>query len=201
MKELILQKASELFLTHGFKSVTMDDIAQKMSISKKTIYSHFNNKEAIIGATTQYLFQNICSGIDLICALKKDPIQELYDIKKFVLRHLKDEQSSPMYQLQKYYPKIHQELRMKQFDYMQDCVLDNIQRGLKQGLFRENVDIDFVARIYFVGITGIKDLEIFPGDQFPTQQLYNMYLEYHLRGIVTPKGRKLLNKLIHSNQE
>lgn len=201
MKEQILKKATELFLNQGFKSITMDDIAQEMSISKKTIYSHFGNKEAIVGATTKYLFETICSGIDMICGHEKDPINELYDIKKFVLEHLKDEQSSPMYQLQKYYPKIHQELRMKQFEYMQDCVVDNIERGLKQELFRKNIAVDFVSRIYFVGITGIKDLEIFPSAQFPSHALHDMYLEYHLRGIVTPKGRKVLNELIHSNQE
>jgi len=201
MKEQILQKATELFLNQGFKSITMDDIAQEMSISKKTIYSHFGNKEAIVSATTNYLFETICGGIELICEFQKNPINELYDIKKYVLEHLKDEQSSPMYQLQKYYPKIHNELRMKQYDYMQNCVVDNIKRGLEQGLFRENINVDFVARIYFMGINSIKDREIFPADQFPSRALYDMYLEYHLRGIVTPKGRKLLNELIQSNQE
>ena len=95
MKEQILHKATELFLNQGFKSITMDDIAQEMSISKKTIYSHFNNKEAIVKATANYLFTNICEGIDHICIRQKNPIVELYDIKKYVLEHLKGEQSSP----------------------------------------------------------------------------------------------------------
>ena len=201
MKEQILLKATELFLNQGFKSITMDDIAQEMSISKKTIYSHYGNKEAIVSATTNYLFETICTGIDLICERQKNPINELYDIKKYVLEHLKDEQSSPMYQLQKYYPKIHSELRMRQYDYMQNCVVDNIHRGLEQRLFRENINVAFVARIYFMGINSIKDREIFPAETFPPPKLHDMYLEYHLRGIVTPEGRNLLNKLIQSNQE
>jgi len=201
MKDKILQTATELFLSQGFKSITMDDIAQEMSISKKTIYSHYGNKETIVSATTKHVFETICSGIDGICERQENPINELYEIKKYVLEHLKDEQSSPMYQLQKYYPKIHKELRARQYDYMQNCVVDNIQRGLEQGLFRENINIGFVSRIYFMGMNSIKDREIFEEDQYPSKKLYDMYLEYHLRGIVTPKGRKLLNELIQSNQE
>ncbi|MFT5892992.1 MAG: AcrR family transcriptional regulator, partial [Dokdonia sp.] len=107
MKEKILHTATELFLNQGFKSITMDDIAREMGISKKTIYSHFSNKEAVIEASTAGIFNMICSGIDLITEDKKNPIEELYDIKRFVLEHLKGERTSPMYQLQKYYPRIH----------------------------------------------------------------------------------------------
>lgn len=201
MKEKILHTATELFLNQGFKSITMDDIAREMAISKKTIYSHFSNKEAIIEASTSELFNMICSGIDHITEDKKNPIEELYDIKRFVLEHLRGERTSPMYQLQKYYPKIHRTLRKKQYDFMQDCMIENITRGVSEGLFRENLDVQFVSRIYFTGMTGIKDGDIFPASEFPVSTLYDMYLEYHLRGIVTPKGRKILNNLIKSNQE
>ena len=61
--------------------------------------------------------------------------------------------------------------------------------------------MQFVSRIYFIGVTGIKDESIFPQSQFLASDLYDMYLEYHIRGIVTPKGRKILNKIIQSNQE
>lgn len=201
MKEQILHTAIELFLTQGFKSITMDDIARELGISKKTVYVHYSNKEAIIEASAGQLFTVICGGIDLIRERGLNPIQELYDIKKFVLKHLKGERSSPMYQLQKYYPKTYQKLRQGQYDYMQTCVTDNVQRGVEQGVFIKDINVQFVSRIYFIGITGIKDEGIFPQSQFPLNDLYNMYLEYHIRGIVTPKGRKILNKIIQSNQE
>ena len=201
MKEQILHTAIELFLTRGFKSITMDDIARELGISKKTVYAHYINKEAIVEASTTQVFTIICGGIDLICAREMNPIQELYEIKKFVLEHLKGERSSPMYQLQKYYPKIYQKLREGQYSYMQGCVTDNVQRGIEQGVFIKDINVQFVSRIYFIGVTGIKDESIFPQSQFPANDLYDMYLEYHIRGIVTPKGRKILNKIIQSNQE
>lgn len=201
MKEKILHKATDLFLNLGFKSVTMDDIANEMGISKKTIYSHYQNKTQLVEESTSNLFCVISQGIDYICSLEKNPIEELYEIKKFVMLHLKDEKSSPQYQLQKYYPKIHDDLRSKQYEVMQECVVDNIKRGMDQGIYRENLNIDFVARIYFSGVTSIKDLKLFPVDKFPMTALMDDYLEYHLRGIVTPKGRKILNEIINSNQQ
>lgn len=201
MKEKILKKATDMFLNLGFKSVTMDDLAHEMAISKKTIYSHFKNKTQLVQEITLDMFCAISDGIDIICSLEKNPIEELYDIKKFILLHLKDEKSSPQYQLQKYYPKIFSSLKQKHFAVMQDCVVINIKRGIELGIYRDNLNIEFVSRIYFSGITTIKDQQLFPLELFPVHTLMDEYLEYHLRGIVTPKGRKILNTIINSNQD
>lgn len=200
MKEKIIQKATELFITLGFKSVTMDDIANQMGISKKTIYTHFNNKSALVREVTQSLFDQINLGINCICELDKNPIEELYDIKKFVMLQLKNEKASPQFQLQKYYPEIHEEFKAQHFDKMSDCTINNLQRGVDQGLYRKNIDIEFISRIYFIGISGIKDETIFPIQNFPKVEIFGTYLEYHLRGIVTPEGLKTLNKFINNNQ-
>ncbi len=200
MKENILHKATDLFLTLGFKSVTMDDLAHEMGISKKTIYSHFKNKTQLVEECVMNLFWYISKGIDHICSLGKNPIEELYEIKKFVMLHLKDERSSPQYQLQKYYPEIHRTLRDKQFEVMRECVIENLRKGIEQGIYRENLNIEFVSRIYFAGVNSIKDHSMFPNTLFPVAELMDHYLEYHLRGIVTPKGRQILKEIINSNQ-
>ena len=201
MRETILEKSSELFLKLGFKSVTMDDIASEMGISKKTIYIHFSNKTDLVEECTMYIFHKIAENINCIRVLKKNPIEELYEIKKMVMVHLHDERGSTEYQLQKYYPKIFIALRKKQFQIMEECIVDNIKKGVGEGIYRENINVDFIGRIYFSGVTSLKDQEIFPSDQFPINLLMDDFLEYHLRGIVTPKGRKILNALINSNYE
>ena len=201
MKDKILEKATDMFLNYGFKSVTMDDIANKMGISKKTIYTHYTNKTKLVEASTMYMFDVISTGIDLICDLEKNPIEELYEIKRFIMVNLKNEKSSPQYQLQKYYPKVHDALRNKHFGVMQECVIKNIEKGIEMGIYRDNLDVEFVSRIYFSGVNSTKDLQFFPADKFPVATLMDNYLEYHLRGIITPKGREILNKIINSNQE
>ena len=200
MSEKILLGASDLFLNYGFKSVTMDDIANTLGISKKTIYQHFDNKTKLVEATAIYLFENISCGIEHICALDKNPIEEIYSIKQLVMEHLKDEKSSPQYQLQKYYPRIFKTLKHKQFEVMQTCVTGNLTRGIELGLYRDSINVDFISRIYFNAMLAIKDKDLFPLQKFSMDLLMSNYLEYHLRGICTEKGLITLKTFITSNQ-
>ncbi|UGS21295.1 TetR/AcrR family transcriptional regulator [Flavobacterium cyclinae] len=200
MKDQILIKATDMFLTLGFKSVTMDDIAAEMGISKKTIYQHFSNKDSLVKEATMHLFETISCGIDDICTLGKDPIEELFVIKDFVMKNLKNESASPIYQLQKYYPKIHKSLMIRQFDKMGDCVIVNLKKGIEQGLFRKEINTDIIARFYFAGMTSLKDSEIFNPEHFTSKDLQVAYLEYHLRGICTEKGKEKLEQLLKTNK-
>jgi len=196
MRDKILEISRELFLNLGFKSVTMDEIANGLGVSKKTIYKYFKNKTELVAAVTDIMFISICEGIDMICALDKNPIEEIFDIKRFVMANLKDEKSSPQYQLQKYYPKIYVNITKKQFEVMQDCVVDNLNNGIKQGLYRKEIDIEFISRIYFNGMTSIKNKDLFPLNNYSMNTLMNNYLDYHLRGICTNKGiEQLENQL------
>ncbi|WP_438978100.1 TetR/AcrR family transcriptional regulator [Polaribacter sp.] len=192
MEQKIVEKSTELFLNLGFKSVTMDEIASALGVSKKTIYKYFNNKTDLVNAVTNHVFDSISCGIDHICHLNMNPIDELFSIKRFVMDHLKDEKSSPQYQLQKYYPKIFLSLKKKQFEVMQECVIDNLKKGIELGLYRPNIDLEFISRIYFNGLTGIKDNDMFPLKNYSMKTLLNFYYEYHLRGICTAKGIKQL---------
>ncbi len=189
-----------MFLNLGFKSVTMDDIANEMGISKKTIYQHFSNKTDLVEACVFLLFDTICTGIDTICESAENPIEELYHIKRFVMQNLKNEKSSPQYQLKKYYPKIYGRIKLKQFEVMHESVTENLTTGIEQGLFRANMDVDFVARLYFNGMTGIKDTDLFPQGRHNMNELMENYLEYHLRAIVTKKGFETLNNFINTTQ-
>ena len=194
MKHKILNTSKELFLNLGFKSVTMDEIASKLGVSKKTIYKYFENKTELVAAVTEYMFDAVSFGIDTICELKMNPIKEIFSIKRFIMKHLKDEKSSPQYQLQKYYPKIYASLTQKQFDVMQVCVLNNLKKGIEIGLYRDNIDLEFTSRIYFNGMVGIKNIELFPLTDYSMNTLMNHYLEYHIRGIATEKGLQELKK-------
>jgi len=200
MKQKIIIKSAELFLNYGFKSVTMDDLANTLGISKKTIYQYFENKTKLVEATTMHIFDVISTGIDCICVLEKNPIEEIYDIKNLIMDHLKDEKSSPLYQLQKYYPQIFASLKIKQFELMQSCVKDNLNRGVELKLYRDTINVEFIARIYFNSMIAIKDKDLFPHKMFSMNMLMENYIEYHLRGICTQKGIDLLTQIVTANQ-
>jgi len=196
MRNKILEKSNELFLNLGFKSVTMDEIAASLGVSKKTIYKYFKNKTELVDTVTHRMFDTICCGIDGICELELNPIDELFSIKRVVLDNLKDEKSSPQYQLQKYYPKIYASLKQKQFHVMQDCVINNLKKGIETSLYRDTINLEFISRIYFNGMIGIKDQDLFPLTDYSMNTLMNYYLEYHLRGICTEEGiQQLENQL------
>ena len=197
MREQIIQKATELFLNYGFKSVTMDEIANAMGISKKTIYVHFKTKSALVETTTLDLFEVISNAISCICDLEKNPVEEIYDIKNVVMDHLKNERSSPQYQLQKYYPTTFKTLKSKQFEMMQSCVTHNLNRGVSLGVYRKDIDIDFISRLYFSSLLAIRNNDMFPLRENSMTNLLEQFYEYHLRGICTKKGLKTLNNFIN----
>ena len=196
MKNKILHKAIDLFLTYGVKSVTMDDIAKELAISKKTIYTFFATKTKLVEATTSFLFDKINSEIISICAAGKNPVKELFLIKSLVLEHLKNEETSPQYQLQKYYPELFDSLKQKQFNTVNDCISKNLQKGMDDGYYRKDLDLNSITRFYFIGIMGLKNIELFPVDSFNMPYLMKTYLEYHIRAIATEKGLKTLQNII-----
>jgi len=200
MKNKIISKCEELFLELGFKNVTMDDIAYAMGISKKTIYIHFSNKTELIENVVFSVLEFFHKNIEQINKEAVNPIEELYDIKMFVMNYLKNERGSTQFQLKKYYPKIFEQLEVKKFQKMHSSVEKGLKKGIKLNLFRDNIDVGFISRVYFMGMTGIRNTDVFSEEDFSKNYLMESYLEYHLRAIVTAKGLKILNKYIENNK-
>ena len=166
MENRIINKSAEMFLKHGFKSVTMDDIALEMGISKKTIYKYFKNKKELIKIVITQLIEKISYGIDFIFEMNLNPIDKLFTIKDFVTYYLKSESSSPFYQLQKFYPVIFNSLISNQFNKVDEYVIKNLKNGIEQGLFRNDINLKLISRFYATGINGIRNAELFNPIQF-----------------------------------
>ncbi len=201
MKEAIQEKAMEMYMKLGFRGVTLDDIAQEMSISKKTIYQHFSNRNELIEAVAKHMLQEIKDEIDNLCQGQFNPVEELFAIRSYLRKTLEGKYQLPIFQLQKFYPEISQKIKQDQFCKMHDSVMDNLKRGINMGLYRPEIDLEFITRIYFAGVTGTKDPNIFPEDKFNIHTLHTQYLEYHLRAIGTEKGLVLLHQHLQETDE
>lgn len=197
MKAKILQKASDLFLTLGFKSVTMDDIAYELGMSKKTIYAHYPTKLKLVQATTFYVLNKVNETICEACSRNHNPIEELFTIKSMVKDQLKGEKSSPHYQLQKYYPRVFLQLKDKQFDLINRCISENLQRGIKDGYYRMDIDIDLITKFYLNGNMSLTDLDLFPQEKYNLSDIKESFMEYHIRAIATEKGLKILLNILN----
>lgn len=200
MKDIIIKSSSDLFLKLGFKSVTMDDIAHEMGVSKKTLYAHFKNKRKLVESVSFQMFENTQNRIDFIAQSARNPIEKLYLVKMYVMHQLKNEKRLPQYQLQKYYPRIYDTMQSMQYERMQFSIFESLVYGIEAGVFQNSIDVDFISRIYFIGMRGIQDHTSFPPEIYNSHYLMEKYLEYHLKAIVTEKGMALLKDLIKTNK-
>lgn len=199
MKETIFKKSLELFTTNGVKTVTMDDIAHELGISKKTIYLHFSSKKELFEETIEFVFDSAINRMKSVIGNCENPIQEHFAMKGSVADLFGlNIQTTMIYQFNKYYPKIAERIQKKRHDNYDLTILRNLQEGVKQGYYRADIDIDFVGKMFFSSLTAFLNDEHF--DHLQNNQsideLNYKFLEYHLRGIVTPKGLEILEELL-----
>ncbi len=185
MKEKIISKASELFLKLGFKSITMDDIAADMCISKKTIYKYFCNKEVLIEESTTMVHKQIHESINTIICHNHNAIEENFEIRKMFKEMFKVSDTSPIYQLKKHYPDIYEKVIKREIDECKSVFKQNIEKGITQGYYREGINIESFIRFYYTIIFNINETTI---SEKEAQKLELEALEYHTRAMATPKG-------------
>ena len=186
MKEKIISKASELFLRLGFKSVTMDDIAGEMCISKKTIYKYFCNKEVMIEESTSMVHKQVHEVIDTIVAKNYNAIHENFEIREMFREMFKNaNDTSPLYQLKKHYPEIYQNVMTNEIDQCNHYFRDNILKGIRENLYRADLNIDIYVKFYYTLIFHINATTV---SEREAQKIELEALEYHTRAMATEKG-------------
>ena len=191
MKDKIISKASDLFLKLGFKSVTMDDIAGEMCISKKTIYKYFCNKEVLIEESTEMVHKEVHGIIDTIVAKNHNAIEENFEIRKMFKEMFQAADTSPLYQLKKHYPEIYQKVMSREINECNLCFKQNIEKGIEQELYRKDLNIDFYVKFYYSLIFSIKENTI---SEKEATKLELEALQYHTRAMATAKGIVELEK-------
>ncbi|WP_264565769.1 TetR/AcrR family transcriptional regulator [Flavobacterium sp. N3904] len=195
MKDKIISKATELFLKLGFKSVTMDDIANEMCISKKTIYKFFCNKEILITESTEMVHKAIHESINTIATKGYNAIEENFEIKKMFKEMFKSGENSPAYQLKKHYPEIYNRVMSREVNECNTVFKQNIEKGIQQGLYRENLEVDIYVGFYYTLIFSIHDIS---SSEKEAQKLELEALEYHTRAMATPIGIVELEKQLQN---
>lgn len=191
MKDKLLHTATEMFLNLGFKSVTMDDIANEIGVSKKTIYKYYKNKKALVESTTAALHESCLRAIKDIEDKKYNPIQENFEIQKVFKEMFKNVSASPIYQLKKYYPQVHEKNKEKEIGVFLECFKENIKRGVSKGYYRKDTKIDLCAEFYFYLVLSVHENTI-ENDRIPV--IERQTLIYHTRAIATSKGLQELDR-------
>ena len=191
MKEKIIKKATDMFLKLGFKSVTMDDIASEMCISKKTIYKYFHNKERLIEEGTEVIHQKIHALMDKIVAENHNAIEENFVMREMFKEMFQSIDNSPQYQLKKHYPDIYQKMMSNEIEDCNKMFSQNVIKGIEQGLYRKEIDAESIAYFYYILIFAINENTVLEREAYI---LEGKALEYHTRAIATQKGILELEK-------
>jgi len=187
----IFEAAGMLFRKRGFKSVSMDDLAKETGMSKKTIYKFYDSKAKLIEALVFAHIEEQGRQISIITQSAANPIQAMVEIGYLVFMHYKEMSSDVLIELKKYYYDIWLVVDKMQKEEMLAGISKNLVKGVNLGLYRSNIDPKFITSVYVNSvITACEGEEIKQGREV----YYLMLLEYHMYGVMTPKGRKLFDK-------
>ncbi|WP_284652660.1 TetR/AcrR family transcriptional regulator [Flavobacterium terrisoli] len=195
MKDKIIKKATDMFLKLGFKSVTMDDIAGEMCISKKTIYKYFSNKEKLIEEGTEVVHQNIHRLMESVIAENHNAIKENFQMREMFKQMFQSFDQSPAYQLKKHYPEIYEKMMANEIEDCSQFFRSNIEKGIAEGLYRKETDIEAAVKFYYTLIFSINENTPLEKEAY---ELEAKALEYHTRAIATAEGILELQKNLNN---
>ena len=195
-KKDILEQALKLFMRFGIKSMTMDDVATQLRISKKTLYEHFSDKNDLVEQVVAGVCKHHRTSIDAICERGLNAIDENHEITKFIVAQIGGVHPSVQFDLQKYHPKAWSILDETERSDIYRCVSTNLKKGLKDGLYRDDLDVEVITRLYIARMDATWDGQVFPQDQFNISEVLWKHFEYHIRGIASKKGVDYLEKKV-----
>ena len=196
MRERILEKTEALMFRYGMKSVTMDDIAREVGISKKTIYQHYEDKDAIVLAMVSAHFEEErCVAIKQQ-AEAKDPIQEVVWASEMMRQQLSEMNPTALYDMKKYYPKAWDLLAEFKKSFLLNLIRQNLLKGIEMELYRKDVSVEVIARLRLEEVEIGFDSNLFPPAQFSIVETQVAFLDHFIRGVATDKGLELYQQYL-----
>lgn len=189
-----LERATELFLRFGIKSITMNDVARDLGISKKTLYQLVESKDDLVVRVLQHHISKEKSECLNLAATAPNAIEEIFIIMETNTRELTRMRTNIVHDLQKYHHTGFNLLRKFHHDFVFKVVRENLIRGREEGLYRDNFDIDIIAKLHLATAFNLFDPQLFPVEATARVTLFHEFMKHYLYGIASAKGLTYLNK-------
>ncbi|MDA0195406.1 MAG: TetR/AcrR family transcriptional regulator [Bacteroidetes bacterium] len=196
-KEKIIVKADELFRLYGVKSITMDEIARELGMSKKTIYQYFKDKDEIVYEATQHILDHDKCEFEAIQKEAPNSIEELLLLSKCLRRNFENMNPSILFDLKRYYPRAWDLFIAVKENFFKESVRRTLKRGIKEGNFRPEIHIEVLTILRLEQVQMSFDPRIFPRDKFDFKEVQMQFFDHFVNGIMTEKGRKYYYELFH----
>jgi TetR/AcrR family transcriptional regulator, cholesterol catabolism regulator len=193
----IIASVKCLYLKYGIKSVSMDDISHELGISKKTLYQYVSEKAELVKSVRDTELLEKIEVFNQIQCRNLNAIDELVEVNKFQKEINNAYSPTVVYDLKKFYPEIHKQLKNFKREKMLEFITLNLENGKKQGLYREELKSKIIAKLYVSRFESIIDNDIFSMEELTSPDLFNEVFLYHLHGICNNNGIKYLEKVIN----
>lgn len=194
IKDKILKGSEELFMKYGVRSISMDDIARHLSVSKKTLYQHFVDKDELVTMMSKAFLEKDKRQYEAITAISKNAVDELSKISILLKQDMEELNPSLLFDLQKFHPKawnLWQEFKEK---FIQESMVRNLKQGIEEGYFRPEINPDIIAVARLVMIESSFNDQVFPKERFNFVEVNWQIFDFFVHGMCTEKGKKLYQK-------
>jgi len=201
MKEEIVKRALNDFMQYGFKTFTMDDLASKMGISKKTLYEHFPSKNDLVEAVLDYALDMSCKNVETFVQGDGSVIENVYRNQKKVKEIFNINSDRPIWELQKYYSKTYERMEIE-FAKSDARFIDKLlEKAWEEGLFRKDINVNFY-KTFYSSVQRLRSVaNTFPEKEYPFWDTIYTLMEYFFRILVNEKGMKELERVLQLKNE
>ncbi|CAN5723911.1 hypothetical protein BH10BAC2_BH10BAC2_42550 [soil metagenome] len=201
MKERIQQKAKELFMRYGFRSVTMDEIAGQLGISKKTVYQFFEDKDSLVEAVMQKEMNYMHDQCMKQMQEASNAIDEIFNDMDSMEAVIDSMNPQIIFDLEKFYPKTYEKFKKHKNTFLLEIIKKNLQRGIQEELYRNDINVDIIARFRLESSFIAFSQETYPFGKYNLLQVSNEIYFLFIHGVATPKGKKLIEKYMQQRQQ
>ena len=198
IKERIIAKAREQFFRYGVKSITMDDIARELGISKKTIYQHFEDKDAIVHQLMMAEMANDKCEWDELDGSSNNVIEKIVKSMDIIRQAFAEINPSAFFDIKKYHPKTWQLFQDHKQNFVMESIRKELLQGIEEGFFRADIKVEILVRMRMEQIEMGFDPQIFPPNKFSLIEVELTMLDHYIRGILTPKGLEIYQEFMHN---
>ncbi len=189
-KQILISNISNIFMSNGIKSITMDEIARRLKISKRTLYEYFGNKSNLIKIIVKRKIKDEKIIIERILKNSNNSIDVMVSISKTMINMYKDSHNSILNDLKKYYNESWQEIDKFHFKYISSVVQKNLEQGIVEGLYRNEINPKILSAFYIMQLQLFSNLSIFNLKKENHEKLITQFFEYHIYGILSFEGIK-----------
>lgn len=192
MQDRILQKARDLMLQTGLRQVTMDDLATQLGISKKTIYQYFKDKDDLVKAVVSFELKNHELSCQKCESKADNAVHEMFLVMETMKEMAKTMNPGSMMELEKYFPSAFDIIKNHKEDFFLSLIKQNLIKGMEQGVYRDNIDVDIISKFRLETIFIPFNLHIFPLAKFNSITVHSQLMEHFVYGLMTMKGYEIM---------